>query len=275
MAWLGRLTARLCNSSSRSRSGCGAKRRRRRYLQRRGYRILARRDRSRPGELDLVALDGSTVVFVEVKTRTSAEAGHPVEAVGADKQRRPDAIGRDLAQAARNARASGAVRRGRRHLAPELPATHHPALSRRLRGRRPMGTLFVTHRPEGDRSMFSVNDSSANATRFGRGHHAQHGRDQSPNRLSDAACCGGRSRFRAPCRVVFHGFCLPLLANRLQFFQGRLSSGFVGKKPQRRGIPWQAAIYRAGGGRVARRRHQRGRQANHQTPGGHSPADRD
>ncbi|MHC4402666.1 MAG: YraN family protein [Planctomycetota bacterium] len=59
-----------------------------RYLKRRGYKILARGDRSKPGELDLVALDRDTIVFVEVKTRQSAEIGHPVEAVTPDKQRR-------------------------------------------------------------------------------------------------------------------------------------------------------------------------------------------
>jgi putative endonuclease len=59
-----------------------------RYLCRRGYKILARGDRSRPGELDLVAAQGRTIVFVEVKTRRSQQAGHPAEAVDADKQRR-------------------------------------------------------------------------------------------------------------------------------------------------------------------------------------------
>jgi len=59
-----------------------------RYLRRRGYRILARSDRLPPGELDLVALDGRTIVFVEVKTRRSADAGHPAEAVDEVKQRR-------------------------------------------------------------------------------------------------------------------------------------------------------------------------------------------
>ena len=58
------------------------------YLKRRGYIIVARGERDRIGELDLVAVDGRTVVFVEVKTRTSHDAGHPVEAIDADKQRR-------------------------------------------------------------------------------------------------------------------------------------------------------------------------------------------
>jgi putative endonuclease len=59
-----------------------------RYLCRRGYKILARGDRFGPGELDLVALDRETIVFVEVKTRQSHEAGHPAEAVDGPKQRR-------------------------------------------------------------------------------------------------------------------------------------------------------------------------------------------
>jgi len=59
-----------------------------RYLKRLGYKVLARADRSLGGELDLVALDGRTIVFVEVKTRRSQEAGHPAEAVDAAKQRR-------------------------------------------------------------------------------------------------------------------------------------------------------------------------------------------
>ncbi len=58
------------------------------YLQRLGYRILARGRRLASGELDLVVLDGRTIVFVEVKTRTSADVGHPAEAVDAVKQRR-------------------------------------------------------------------------------------------------------------------------------------------------------------------------------------------
>jgi putative endonuclease len=59
-----------------------------RYLKRRGYKILARGDRLSPGELDLVVADRDTIVFVEVKTRKSHDAGHPAEAVDAGKQRR-------------------------------------------------------------------------------------------------------------------------------------------------------------------------------------------
>ncbi len=59
-----------------------------RYLRRQGYKIVGRGERDHFGELDLVAVDGRTIVFVEVKTRTSHEAGHPAEAVGAEKQKR-------------------------------------------------------------------------------------------------------------------------------------------------------------------------------------------
>ena len=59
-----------------------------RYLRSQGFRILARQYVSRWGELDLIALDGECVVFVEVKTRRSTSAGDPVEAVDRNKQRR-------------------------------------------------------------------------------------------------------------------------------------------------------------------------------------------
>lgn len=51
------------------------------YLEGLGYRLLARNLRDRLGELDLVALDGETLVFVEVRTRRTARAGTPEESV--------------------------------------------------------------------------------------------------------------------------------------------------------------------------------------------------
>lgn len=59
-----------------------------RYLRRLGYVIVARGHRDAVGEIDLVAVDGRTLVFIEVKTRTSQDAGHPADAVDEKKQRR-------------------------------------------------------------------------------------------------------------------------------------------------------------------------------------------
>ena len=59
-----------------------------RELRRRGYAVLARRYRTRWGEIDIVARDGDTLVFVEVKTRRSTGFGGPVAAVNYGKQRR-------------------------------------------------------------------------------------------------------------------------------------------------------------------------------------------
>lgn len=59
-----------------------------RYLKQKRYRIVCRQVRNLGGEIDLVAMDGETVVFVEVKTRRGAEQGAPFEAVNSDKQRR-------------------------------------------------------------------------------------------------------------------------------------------------------------------------------------------
>lgn len=49
------------------------------YLKSLGYRILKRNYRCRIGEIDIVALDGDTLVFVEVKGGRSPELGHPAE----------------------------------------------------------------------------------------------------------------------------------------------------------------------------------------------------
>lgn len=59
-----------------------------RFLRRKHYKIVAARRRSRYCELDLIAVDGRTVVFVEVKTRRSVAAGRPALAVDAARRQR-------------------------------------------------------------------------------------------------------------------------------------------------------------------------------------------
>jgi len=71
----------------RQRLGTEGERTAEKYLRRQRYAILERNYRCRAGEVDLIALDGYTVVFVEVKTRTQPGFGSPLEAVGPRKQR--------------------------------------------------------------------------------------------------------------------------------------------------------------------------------------------
>jgi putative endonuclease len=60
-----------------------------RFLRRRGYKIIALGDRLKHrDELDIVAVKGKTIVFIEVKTRVSSDVAHPAEFVDAQKQRR-------------------------------------------------------------------------------------------------------------------------------------------------------------------------------------------
>jgi putative endonuclease len=56
-----------------------------RFLRRQGMRVVVRGYRTTQGEIDLIARDGDTLVFVEVKTRRH---GTPSEAVTPEKQRR-------------------------------------------------------------------------------------------------------------------------------------------------------------------------------------------
>ncbi|MGE0227057.1 MAG: YraN family protein [Dehalococcoidia bacterium] len=58
------------------------------YLERHGHRVIDRNVRRREGEIDLVTIEGDTVVFVEVKLRRPREFGRAVEALTAAKRRR-------------------------------------------------------------------------------------------------------------------------------------------------------------------------------------------
>ena len=57
-------------------------------LEKRGYVIVDRRFRTRCGELDVVARDGATLVFVEVRARSSSRFGTPFESVTWQKRQR-------------------------------------------------------------------------------------------------------------------------------------------------------------------------------------------
>jgi len=74
-----------------------------RYLQSLGYTIVARNFRTATGsaELDLIARDGETVVFVEVKSRASDEFGAPDRAIGEEKLRHMARAARDYCSRSR------------------------------------------------------------------------------------------------------------------------------------------------------------------------------
>ena len=78
------------------------------YLKERGFEILQRNFHSRFGEIDLVAIDENTLVFIEVKTRLSDKFGLPEEAVTPAKLKTIDkvsdyyrSIHRDLPESSR------------------------------------------------------------------------------------------------------------------------------------------------------------------------------
>ncbi len=72
------------------------------FLRARGCKIVARnyRTRSGAGEIDLVAWHGATLVFVEVKTRKTAEYGLPEQSVDAEKRSRIEIAARDYVRRA-------------------------------------------------------------------------------------------------------------------------------------------------------------------------------
>lgn len=79
----------------------GAEERACEYLRSLGYLIVARNWRWRRGEVDIIARDRGTLVFVEVKARSTGRFGHPAEAVDERKRGKLIAaakafLGRDL-----------------------------------------------------------------------------------------------------------------------------------------------------------------------------------
>src|SRR5260221_11407308 len=80
LSWLGALRAQLPLGPRGERAA-------EKYLRRSGYRIVKRNFRAAGAEIDIVAMDGETLVFVEVKTRRTRDAGAPEEAVDERKQK--------------------------------------------------------------------------------------------------------------------------------------------------------------------------------------------
>lgn len=73
---------------NKRQTGAAYEERAARWLSEKGFVILERNYRCRQGEIDLIARDGRYLVFVEVKYRSGECAGHPAEAVHAQKQYR-------------------------------------------------------------------------------------------------------------------------------------------------------------------------------------------
>lgn len=58
------------------------------YLKKKGYRIIERNYRNSFGEMDIIAYEKGTIIFIEVKTRASEEFGMPFESVHRRKRER-------------------------------------------------------------------------------------------------------------------------------------------------------------------------------------------
>ena len=83
-----RSTTRRAERASHAADGARAEAHAARFLAGRGLTIVARNFRTRMGEIDLVARDGATLVFVEVRRRTSAAFGGAAASITAAKQAR-------------------------------------------------------------------------------------------------------------------------------------------------------------------------------------------
>jgi putative endonuclease len=86
------------NVRSTSHKGREGERRAARFLQANGYRIVARNVRLPGGEIDLLCVEQSTVVFVEVKRRDAAHFGRAISGVDRRKRATLRRIAADYAQ---------------------------------------------------------------------------------------------------------------------------------------------------------------------------------
>lgn len=83
------------NKAAHLRLGARGERLARQRLRQGGLRILKRNFRTPRGEIDLVARDGNTLVFVEVKTRTNVAWTRPSKAVSSEQKQRIISAGAD------------------------------------------------------------------------------------------------------------------------------------------------------------------------------------
>ena len=65
------------------------------YLKKKGYKIIENNYRTKYGEIDIIAMDGNTIVFVEVKARRSTKFGKPEDSVTVKKQRKISMVALD------------------------------------------------------------------------------------------------------------------------------------------------------------------------------------
>ena len=83
----GKKSRRQTGQRNRRRTGSAYERAAGFYLEQLGYEIQQYNYRCRCGEIDIIAKDGETLVFCEVKYRSDGAMGNPLEAVDSKKQR--------------------------------------------------------------------------------------------------------------------------------------------------------------------------------------------
>jgi putative endonuclease len=95
------------------------------YLNNKGYKIIERNWRCPTGELDVIAEDGSTLVFVEVRTRSGVRFGSAAESITPAKQSRLIELAQAYLQAQANATQAWRIDVVALQLGPGLPQVKH------------------------------------------------------------------------------------------------------------------------------------------------------